>query len=178
MSNGRGSRGVKAGGCPADDIVVSEEKDTRCPRCGAHVRSDAPWCTLCYADLRPAPAPVPASVASVPASAEQPAPVAFDPLTAPLALLEGGGDDHQPTAPEKITGWPCTGCEAVVSFDDSACPACGIGFLDGAMGEPDIAQRIGGGGLSTGMQVMIIGGGSIGLAALITALLVIAGSVF
>lgn len=176
--DGRGVLGVKAGPCPADDIVVSEETDTRCPKCGAHVRSDAPWCTLCYADLRPAPAPVPAAVASMPASAEQPAPVAVDPLTAPLALLEEGGEDHQPTAPEKVTGWPCTGCGAVVSFDESACPACGTGFLDGASGEPDIAQRIGGRGISTGMQVMIIAGGSIGLIALITTLLFIAGSIF
>ncbi len=29
-----------------------------CPRCGAHVRPGADWCTLCYADLRPAPVPV------------------------------------------------------------------------------------------------------------------------
>ena len=27
-----------------------------CPRCGAHSRPGAQWCTLCYADLRPAPA--------------------------------------------------------------------------------------------------------------------------
>ena len=27
-----------------------------CPRCGAHSRLNAQWCTLCYADLRPAPA--------------------------------------------------------------------------------------------------------------------------
>ena len=26
-----------------------------CPRCGAHTRIGAQWCTLCYADLRPAP---------------------------------------------------------------------------------------------------------------------------
>ena len=26
-----------------------------CPRCGAHTRLGAQWCTLCYADLRPAP---------------------------------------------------------------------------------------------------------------------------
>ncbi len=32
-----------------------------CPRCGAHARSDAEWCSLCYADLRPAPVPVPVS---------------------------------------------------------------------------------------------------------------------
>lgn len=32
----------------------------RCPACAAAVRPDAPWCTLCWLDLRaPAPAPVP-----------------------------------------------------------------------------------------------------------------------
>jgi hypothetical protein len=33
--------------------------DPRCPRCAAFVSSRAQWCTLCYADLRPAPEPQP-----------------------------------------------------------------------------------------------------------------------
>jgi hypothetical protein len=33
--------------------------DLRCPQCSAHVRPDAAWCTLCYADLRAAPEPPP-----------------------------------------------------------------------------------------------------------------------
>jgi Zn finger protein HypA/HybF involved in hydrogenase expression len=174
-------RGVKAGCCHADDIVVTDDTDGRCPRCGAHVRSDAPWCTLCYADLRPAPASAPAAVASVPVSsvpagADQALP--FDPLTAPLALIEAGANGELLTAPEKVTGWPCTRCASVVSFDESACPACGTGFLDGASGEPDFAQRIGRRGISTGAQVMIIAGGSVALIALITALLFIAGAIF
>jgi hypothetical protein len=114
----------------------------------------------------------------VPASAEQLAPVAFDPLTAPLALLEGGGDSHPSPAPEKTTGWPCPRCETVVPFDDSVCPACGTAFLDGASGEPDLVQRIGGRGVSTSTQVMIIAAGSVGLIILITAVLFIAGAIF
>jgi len=114
----------------------------------------------------------------MPASAEQPAPVAFDPLTAPLALLEEGGDGHQPAAAEKVTGWPCPRCETVVAFDDSVCPACGTAFLDGASGEPDLVQRIGGRGVPTSTQVMIIAAGSVGLIVLITALLFIAGAIF
>jgi hypothetical protein len=49
-----------------------------CPRCGAHARRGAQWCTLCYADLRPAPArsrraePVRVTVPATP----DPAPVA------------------------------------------------------------------------------------------------------
>ena len=30
---------------------------TACPACGAALRPGAPWCTLCYADLRTAPEP-------------------------------------------------------------------------------------------------------------------------
>lgn len=31
--------------------------DLRCPQCGAHLPAVADWCSLCYADLRPTPAP-------------------------------------------------------------------------------------------------------------------------
>jgi hypothetical protein len=45
----------------------------RCPACDAAVASDAPWCTLCFTDLRPAPvvqAPVvPALAAAAPVMA-------------------------------------------------------------------------------------------------------------
>ena len=50
--------------------------DSRCPQCGALLRGDAAWCTLCHADLRPPPpAPEPAPAEPV---------VVLDPLTAPL----------------------------------------------------------------------------------------------
>ena len=43
----------------------SVSTDPRCPRCAAHVRVGADWCTLCYTDLRPAPANLrPMTVAS------------------------------------------------------------------------------------------------------------------
>lgn len=51
----------------------------RCPRCGAHVRAGADWCTLCYTDLRaapeppPAPVPLPGTPAPEPAAAVAPA---------------------------------------------------------------------------------------------------------
>lgn len=182
-------RAFKAGGCPADDIVVTEEKDGRCPRCGAHVRADAPWCTLCYADLRPAPKPVAMAAASpASAAAEELAALAYDPLTAPLALVEAGGhgqvsggtptETAESAASEKVSGWPCTRCDTVVSFDESVCSSCGTGFLDGAAGEPDFVQRIGAGGISTGKQVMIIAGGTVGLVALLLIVLFIAGAIF
>ena len=37
--------------------TTSTDADLRCPQCAAHVRAGSEWCTLCYADLRPAPAP-------------------------------------------------------------------------------------------------------------------------
>ena len=53
----------------------------RCPRCSAHVRTGSDWCTLCYADLRPAP-PVVAAV-EAPEPAAVPAPV--EPVDLPEA---------------------------------------------------------------------------------------------
>ena len=52
----------------------------RCPRCSAHVRTGSDWCTLCYADLRPAP-PVREPVAAV-----EPEPVAasVEPVDPPV----------------------------------------------------------------------------------------------
>jgi hypothetical protein len=49
----------------------------RCPRCSAHVRTGSDWCTLCYADLRPAP-PV----------AEQVAALEPEPLAAPVEPVD------------------------------------------------------------------------------------------
>lgn len=46
--------GVTAAADPADPRVPA-----RCPRCGARVGGAVPWCTLCHADLRPAPVPSP-----------------------------------------------------------------------------------------------------------------------
>ena len=46
-------------------------ESARCPRCTAAVPVGAPWCGLCYTDLRPAPASA-----------------GYDPLTAPLAAVE------------------------------------------------------------------------------------------
>jgi RNA polymerase subunit RPABC4/transcription elongation factor Spt4 len=88
---------------PADEVVVTERLDDRCPRCSALVRADSPWCTLCYADLRPqlpayaasvaeAPSAAPASAQSAAISAAPspwaPDAPAFDPLTAPFSVLE------------------------------------------------------------------------------------------
>ena len=55
----------------------------RCPRCSAHVRTGSDWCTLCYADLRPAPPVVAAAEAPEPAAV--PAPV--EPVDLPEAEI-------------------------------------------------------------------------------------------
>jgi hypothetical protein len=116
-----------------------------CPRCGAGVRADAPWCTQCFLNLRtPAPEPVtalePTPVAPVgPVVPAQPlAPVpppagpsayaavdGLDPLTAPLHALLG-----EP-APPAARSWPCTACGTANGFDLDACASCGQGFLAG-----------------------------------------------
>ena len=49
--------------------TTTPDADLRCPQCAAHVRTGSDWCTLCYADLRPAPEP--AAVAE-PAAPEVP----------------------------------------------------------------------------------------------------------
>jgi RNA polymerase subunit RPABC4/transcription elongation factor Spt4 len=171
---------VKVGGRIADDTGVSDQDDVRCPHCGALLRAGSPWCTLCFTDLRPAPEPVAVTAVREPSYAGAPAPSAdfdpltFDPLTAPLSVVEAGG--HAPTvdaAPAaasedaKPTGWPCPRCDEIVAFDEAACPKCGTAFLAGATGQPDLLERLGSRGISTSTQVGIIVGGSFALIAVI-----------
>ena len=106
----------------------------RCPSCSAAVRSDDPWCTLCWTDLRPAPPPPPA-----PEPAHQPVAVvaspahaaisvggpAVDPLTAPLPVVLG----EAPAAPAAPTAtWPCVECGAQNSLDLDRCGTCTAPF--------------------------------------------------
>jgi len=69
---------------PADQDGVEID---RCPGCGAKVRPDASWCTLCYQDLRPA-----SQLVTTPAPHGADATDAVDSLAAPLvdASLEPG----------------------------------------------------------------------------------------
>jgi hypothetical protein len=161
---------------------VTDEADVRCPRCQALVRPGSPWCTLCYTDLRPAPLPDP-----IPEPEPGDAAPVFDPLTAPLELVEavasGGVQPRlimaaasEPFAstfvgPELAaaavaldgvpTGWPCSKCETVVPFEETSCPTCGTRFLAGSAGEPDFVERITRSGVSKSMQAAIIGGGAL-----------------
>ena len=105
-----------------------------CPKCGASVRPDAPWCTLCYADLRPKP-PEPEPVAAPPPAPV--APPAPDPLTDPLT-----GPLPGPLPPVVSTGptWPCAACGAANPMDLDTCAACGAGFLSGARDESPLLE--------------------------------------
>lgn len=165
---------VKAPAQTADDIVVTDQADTRCPHCGALLRAGAQWCTLCYTDLRPKPAPEPVAV-----SAREPSYAAgvtpggsLDPLIAPEPTV-GAADTSI-----ALGGWPCTGCEALVSFEDDVCPTCGTRFLEGARGEPDLLDRIGRGGLPVSTQTLIIAGGAALMIAIIVAAMYLIGMIF
>jgi hypothetical protein len=171
---------------------VTDQADVRCPHCGALLRAGSPWCSLCFTDLRPAqePEPVPEPVPEQVDSREpsyagagvRSAGLAdgFDPLTAPLSVVEAGGrvegagveSGAETTAASAVddakpAGWPCTRCDEVVSFDETTCPKCGTAFLAGVTGQPDILDRIGRQGISATTQAAIIAGGSLGLILLI-----------
>jgi hypothetical protein len=121
---------VKAIGGAADQPCVEDllsSVETRCPSCRAAVRPGAPWCTLCHADLRPAPEPQPEPARpalSVPPTASYAEP-ALDPLTAPAVAL-----GLPPSVPLGAS-WPCATCGASNALTESSCTACGAGFLAG-----------------------------------------------
>jgi RNA polymerase subunit RPABC4/transcription elongation factor Spt4 len=160
---------------------VTDQADVRCPQCAALVRAGSQWCTLCFADLRPAPAPAPVAVLE-PSYAGAAGSGPIDALTAPLSALEAAAQQIAATAQAdsdvKEVGWPCTHCEAVVSFDETTCPTCGAAFLAGARGEPDILDRIGRTGLPTSTQAMIIAGGAFAIIAVVIGVLYIFGTIF
>ena len=101
----------------------------------------APWCTLCYADLRapaPAPAAQPAAPApvvepSLPAAAQAAAPA---PLAAGIDLLDPALDAPvvaaRHAAGRAPATWPCTACGAAVELEHDTCPVCTTPFLAGA----------------------------------------------
>lgn len=175
----------------------------RCPRCAAIVRPDSQWCTLCYADLRPAPPPLPVAAPAVaavvnqahvtvaaggPAAHAAPSSDDLDPLTAPLALLERADREaprgrhaapDEATEPAASVGWPCLKCGELVSIDDSACPSCGAGFLESVHADSSL-HRLGfhTGQVSNQARLLIMVGGSLGLLVLLVGLMYVVGLVF
>jgi hypothetical protein len=119
--------------------MTADLPDTgRCPKCGAAVRIGDPWCTLCYADLRP-PAPDPVPEPALPpeaavdeAPAYRPLPVSGpDPLTAPLDVV---------TSPVSGPSWPCPACGTVNPMADDVCSTCGRHFLAGARDDSPLLE--------------------------------------
>lgn len=92
-----------------------------CPTCGATTRGDADWCSLCFADLRPAPAPR----RSEPAAAR---------AAAPAALVAEGG------APPPAVA--CPTCREPRAVDATPCPTCGAGLFDGLRTESIAHLRV------------------------------------
>jgi len=186
-------------------FVSADVDNSRCPRCAALVRPGSQWCTLCYADLRPAPAPalvVQPVAEQAPylehAAHADPAGGGFDPLTAPLALLERepgrvaevvavtgpaqGGDvrpagKHAAPAAESNLRWPCATCGAMVPFDETSCPACGAGFLENVDADTSL-HRFGlrGGQISKQTKAVIMIGGSFSLLVLLLGLMYLLGT--
>ena len=158
----------------------------RCPSCDAAVPADAAWCTLCFAQLgaqpptaspEPAPPVVAAPVAPEPVFSA-PVPVAPVASIAPLALplqpvaapVAAATVLDEPTAPATPT-WPCTGCDELVSLEETVCPTCGAGFMGGV--SPSVSLKLPGVGdltnLSAGGKFGVMAGG----ASLITVVLVL-----
>ena len=78
----------------------------RCPQCGALVRAGADWCTLCYADLRPAPEPEPAvpGPADLTVGVPEDEGVAGQPRRGRHARLDPAYDGAAPTDADPDTG--------------------------------------------------------------------------
>jgi hypothetical protein len=136
---------------------MSPDEDT-CPHCGAVVRRDAPWCTLCLTSLRPGPvvqdqAAEPAGLVAVPVGG--PAESTPDPLTGPLPVtLPGtlpvasvGRPPGETSSPAPVVGEPAPrrGRHAAGPADEappaataatvSPVPAAQPGPVDGAAPE-------------------------------------------
>lgn len=122
-------------------------RTTPCPSCGAALRPGSPWCTLCYADLRPKPPPSahPLTPDTVPPNAAYGL-AAPDPLTQPLLDFIPAAVPVPPVAPVPaaprptlpVGTWPCATCGSPNQLEASSCSACGAGFLAGTTARPTL----------------------------------------
>jgi hypothetical protein len=140
----------------------------------------APWCTLCFADLRPKPV-VPAEPAPVPAAATvldaTPAPA-----LEPVSVGGGASPLSSPLPPDPIldapvikapslggnraaAAWPCTGCGDMVPMAEMTCPSCATPFLAAVRSRPSLVLP--GIGEVTELdntgKIKLIAGGAVGL---------------
>ena len=100
-----------------------------CPSCGAATKPGDPWCTLCFADLRPQVVPPPPRpVAPEPRSA--PVAARSGPALNPITALSTGVVSTQPLAadaatPPEIRSMTCPTCGDAMPITADACPSCG-----------------------------------------------------
>ena len=148
----------------------------RCPACGAAVTAGAPWCTLCYADLR-----VPETVPPTPrpgydAPLVQQLPPAHE--LPPHPILDAPVSQAPPVARTPLAAWPCLGCGAQVPLADNSCPHCGRPFLP-AEELPSLALPVVGdvAQLDRAHKVVFVVGGATVVTALLVLFAFIAGSI-
>lgn len=114
-----------------------------CPECDASVRPDAPWCTLCYHDLRRRPVESSHEPVAGPADQHDVAFVVGPQVALPLPRSAPEGAQSEPST--AAARWPCTRCGAGNDFADATCAACGADFL------ADVPER---GGMSLRLPVV------------------------
>lgn len=170
----------------------------RCPGCHAAVTPGAPWCTLCYTDLRtPAPEPQPAQPQPEPQPEPEPQPALYSAAMAaapqptgvqstavqstavlpPDPILDAPIIQAAPIARRGLAGWPCS-CGTVVPMADDVCGNCGRSFLP-TDGMPSVSLP-GIGDVSTmdrGQKIVVTVMIALVVTGLFTALAFIAGSV-
>jgi len=169
----------------------------RCPACGASVALGAPWCTLCYADLRPPmpetrPEPEPVHVPEPVSVAARPMVDALgvippEPLTASSlpSAAELTPDPHLDAPITKAAdirlaepGWPCRHCGTVVAMAEDNCPQCHTPFL---VPEDFVEVTLPGVGnvrkLDTKMRTILGLAGAVGVTIVLVLLAVIAGAI-
>jgi hypothetical protein len=139
----------------------------RCPRCSAHVRTGSDWCTLCYADLRPAPpvAETPEPAVAAPVEPVDP-PVAATVDAAPVAPV-GRGKHAKRTSSAALGAAPAVEALADQMLAELAATRSGdrLSSMVSALDQP-------------GKKIGFIIGAAIGATCLLFIVMTILGAVF
>ncbi len=122
--------------------LTSLPRTTACPACGAALRPEATWCSLCFYDFRAATAPPARPAPGAAPDGQSPSyGTVADPLTAPLLdllmpapVVDAPAPAPEPApapsvAPAATPSWPCARCGALNGFEEMVCLGCGSGFL-------------------------------------------------
>lgn len=96
---------------------------SRCPTCGAGLRTGAPWCTQCFTAVDTG-----GGTAGGTAGGTVPVGPAHDPVRTPaVAAVPAPASGVAVGAPTAT--WPCTLCGGSVPLAEPACGDCGAPFL-------------------------------------------------